>query len=124
MNKLLLFTLLLLAGMLMLPGFSSKDAGKFKIPKKVNAIIQAKCYGCHSNDGKNQRPKEKLNWDELANLPADQQVAKLQSIQSVLAEGSMPPARFLEKMPDKKLTDKENASMKKWAAKAIRKASK
>ncbi len=111
---------LLVAAMLLLPTFGAKDSRPIKIPKKVNAIIQAKCYGCHSNDG-NQRPKDKLNWDALNGLSAEQQRAKLESILSVLQEGSMPPARFLEKNADKKLTEKETARLKKWATKAARK---
>lgn len=117
MKKLTTCTLFLFAGMLLLPAFAPEDAGKLKFSKKVNAIIQDKCYGCHSTDSKNQRPKDKLNWDELASLPADQQAEKLEKIQKVLEKGSMPPDRFLERQPDKKLTDKETDCMQKWAKK-------
>lgn len=123
MKKTFQLAALLLVAALALPGFVGVDAAKFKMPKKVNAIVQAKCFGCHSNDSKAQKAKDKLNWEDLATLPHDQQLEKMKSIVKVLGEGSMPPARFLEKMPDKKLTDKEMATMNKWASKLVKKLS-
>jgi len=117
MKKSITCVLLLFGGLFLLPAFTAEGGGKLKISKKVDAIFQAKCYGCHNTAGKNNRPKEKLNWDDLASLPAGQQAEKLAAIQKVLEKGSMPPERFLEGNPDKKLTDKETARMKKWAAK-------
>ncbi|MBK8969108.1 MAG: heme-binding domain-containing protein [Saprospiraceae bacterium] len=124
MKKCITVTLFLFCGLLLLPAFTAEGGGKLKIPKKVDAVFQAKCYGCHNNESKNNRPKDKLNWDTLPSLPADQQAEKLAAIQKVLEKGSMPPDRFLEKQPDKKLTDKETANMKKWAVKMAKRVSK
>ena len=41
-------------------------AAKLKYPKKVNAIIQEKCYGCHSPEGKGDKAKQKLMWYDCA----------------------------------------------------------
>lgn len=122
MKKTLQLSALLLAAFLLLPGFMAKPKPYF--PKKVNAIIQAKCYGCHSADGKSQKAKDKLMWDDLAGMAKEQQLEKIQSIQKVLEKGSMPPEKFLEKMPEKKLTDKETAALAKWAGKTAKKLSK
>lgn len=124
MQRTLQLGLLLLAAFILLPGFMAGGDSTFKIPKKVNAIIQNKCYGCHSAEGKSQKAKDKLNWDELAALPAEQQVEKIKGIQKVLEKGSMPPEKFLEKMPEKKLTEKESAAMSKWASKMVKKLGK
>lgn len=124
MQKTFQLALLLLVTLVVLPSFITSDAPSLKIPKKVNAVIQDKCYGCHSNDSKAQKAKDKLNWDSLTSLSKDEQLEKMQDIKGVLEEGSMPPGRFLEKMPEKKLTDKESAAMKKWAAKSVKKLSK
>lgn len=128
MKKMLTFLPVLLLGLLFLPGHSTPDlpeadaAGpKLKYSKKVNAIVQNKCYGCHSPQGRSDKAKEKLMWDDLPTLSPQEQSEKLKGIQHVLEEGSMPPARFLEGNPDKKLTDKEAASMKKWADKMAKK---
>lgn len=115
---------LLFFSILLLPSFTPDDGGKLKIPKKVNAIFQNKCYGCHNTESKGKKASDKLNWDNLATLAPEEQLAKMKSIQEVLKEGAMPPGRFLEKNPDKKLTDKETATLKKWADKAVKKLSK
>ncbi len=106
-----------------LPG-DEPAAASLKYPKKVNATIQAKCYGCHSPEAKSDKAKNKLNWDLLPEMTAAEQSQKLESIVKVLEEGKMPPAKFLEREPDKKLSAAETARMKKWAEKARRKASK
>jgi cytochrome c553 len=95
-----------------------------KFPKKVDAIIKNKCYGCHSADGKSDKAKEKLMWDDLASLKPAMLGEKLKGISHVLGEGSMPPAKFVEKMPEKKLTEAETSVMTKWASKMSKMASK
>ncbi len=101
----------------------SEDIG-LKMPKKVDAIIQNKCYGCHSANGKSDKAKEKLMWDELTSMNPSQQVEKLKAIGKVLSEGAMPPKKMVEKMPEKKLTEKETKIMSKWASKGASKLSK
>lgn len=122
MTKTIQLCFLLLVSFLLLPGFSEKPKPYF--PKKVNAIIQAKCYGCHSADSKAQKAKDKLMWDDLAGMEKGAQLEKIQAIQKVLEKGSMPPEKFLEKMPEKKMTDKETKAMKKWADKTAKKLAK
>jgi uncharacterized membrane protein len=123
MQKTIQLATVLLVSVVLLSGFMAGDASKIKMSKKVDAIIQSKCYGCHSNEGKSDKVKEKLNWDVLSTLPMDQQLAKMKNIHEVIEKGTMPPDKFLEKMPEKKLTDKETATLKKWASKTIKKLS-
>ena len=119
MYKSLTSVLILLAIAISFFGFrSTVDAPpELKIPKKVNAIIQDKCYGCHSPEGRSDKAKDKLMWDDLTGLSMSDQAMKLSAISKVLDEGTMPPAKMLERMPEKKLTDKEMKVMSKWAAK-------
>ena len=67
---------------------------------------------------------EVKNFDELSTLSPDKQLEKMKDFASVVEEGSMPPSRFLENNPDKKLTDDEVAKLKKWTSKAVKKLSK
>ena len=98
--------------------------GKFKIPKKVNAVILDKCYGCHNPNARGDKSKAKLDWDGLAGLSMADQAMKMKDIAKVLEEGSMPPKMFLDRSPDKKLTDSETALLSKWANKMAGKLSK
>ena len=125
------FVIVLLAG-LVLQGFTGSnglaafdDAGpSVKFPKKVDAVIKNKCYGCHSAEGKSDKAKAALMWDDLASLEPSMQSDKFKAISKVLSEGSMPPKMMVEKMPEKKLTDVESALMSKWAMKTAKKVGK
>ena len=119
--------ILFLFGGMMLQSYStiSTEAPPgVKFPKKVDAIIKNKCYGCHSAEGKSDKAKDKLMWDDLASMKPAMLAEKLKGITHVLDESSMPPAKFLEKMPEKKLSETETLVMSKWAAKMSKKAAK
>lgn len=130
MKRVLTLTFLLLLGFVFLqsnvnsPEEAAAAKPKFKYSKKVNAVIQEKCYGCHSEQGRSDKAKEKLMWDNVPGMDADGQAHILEEILEVVEEGSMPPSRFLENNPDKKLTDDEKALMEKWAGKMQKKISK
>jgi uncharacterized membrane protein len=108
-------------------GFNSPDRPEpqadngFTIDAKVKPIIDAKCLGCHSADSKNEKAKEKLIWANLSTMEKKAVASVLDEMVEVLEKGEMPPAKFLERFPDKKLTDKETKSLKKWADKSASK---
>lgn len=106
--------LLLLIGML-LSSTAEAPPRKFKFSKKVDSIVQSKCYGCHSENGRGQKAKDKLMWDDLAGLSKADRIKKMEKIQAVVEKGAMPPKRLVEKKPELKLTDKETKALKKWA---------
>lgn len=108
---LLLFTVLLLSSTAEAP------PPKFKFTKKVDTIVQSKCYGCHSEKGRGQKAKDKLMWDDLAGMSTEDRVKKMELIQGVVEKGAMPPKRMVERKPELKLTDKETKALKKWAKK-------
>lgn len=126
MKKAILLLLPLFCIALLSATFSPEPsaAKPIKFSKKVDAVIQAKCFGCHSNGGKSDKAKGKLNWEELSGLDQAMQLEKMQLISGVLDEGAMPPARMVESKPEMKLTDQETATLKKWSSKYIKKLSK
>lgn len=132
MKKMLGFFVLVLIAAFVLPAFTGFDGHDsfddappaIKFSKKVDAVIKDKCYGCHSAEGKADKAKAALMWDDLAGLDGGMQAEKLKAISKVLSEGSMPPKMMVEKMPEKKLTEKESALMSKWATKSAKKVAK
>lgn len=132
MKKMLGFLVLVLIAAFVLPAFTGFDGQDsfddappaIKFSKKVDAVIKDKCYGCHSAEGKADKAKAALMWDDLAGLDGGMQAEKLKAISKVLSEGSMPPKMMVEKMPEKKLTEKESALMSKWADKSAKKVTK
>ncbi|PHN03736.1 heme-binding domain-containing protein [Flavilitoribacter nigricans] len=96
---------------------SSKTASmeKFEYTAAVNSIVQDKCYGCHSADGRSDKAKQALMWDNVPTMTADEQAHILDEIMEVTSERKMPPSRFVESRPEKALTDEEIATFQKWA---------
>ena len=124
MNKLLGCAAFLIMTVLILPGYVNPNPGMTaKFPKKLESTIQDKCYGCHSPEGRSQKAKDALQWDELQNLSMSEQLVKYAAIQKVIHEGTMPPKGMVERNPAMKLTDQENANLESWASKMLRKTS-
>jgi uncharacterized membrane protein len=86
-------------------------------PAEIKAIIDNKCYGCHSVKGESDDAKEALMWDNLPALTKAKQVAGLDAIIEVLEDGTMPPKDVIEKWPDAKISDAEAKALKAWAEK-------
>lgn len=85
------------------------------IPDNVNKIIEKSCFGCHNTDSKNDKAKEKLDFKAYESLDQKTKIHALGEIAKTVGESEMPPAKFLEKFPDKKLTDDEKKILIDWA---------
>lgn len=103
---------------------TSSDAKAPAMPDNVKSIIEKSCFGCHNTDSKNDKAKEGLDFKKFDSLSKQQMIHALKEIGETIEENEMPPAKFLEKFPDKKLTDTEKKVLLDWAkseAKAIMK---
>ncbi|UCS94909.1 heme-binding domain-containing protein [Echinicola marina] len=123
MKKLFLLPLAAIIGLLFFQGTQKSElssnpelevAGK-KIPKKVMAVVDQKCYGCHNPDARSEKAKSKLDWDALQTLSKSEQSEAKDKIYEVLSEGNMPPRKFLENKPEGKLSEDELALLMKWS---------
>jgi uncharacterized membrane protein len=85
------------------------------MPDDVKAVIEKSCFGCHNTDSKNDKAKDKLDLKTLGDLDKPKMIHALKEISEVVEENDMPPAKFLEKFPDKKLTDDEKKLLMNWA---------
>ena len=85
------------------------------MPDNVKAIIEKSCFGCHNTDSKNDKAKEKLDLKTLGDLETPKMIHAFKEINEVLGENEMPPAKFLEKFPDKALTEVEKKTLMDWA---------
>jgi hypothetical protein len=88
-----------------------------KIPENVKAIIDKSCFGCHNTSSRNEDAKEDLDFKKLDGLSFIKKISAYKHIGEVVEENEMPPKRFLEKKPEKKLTDKEKEILIAWAKK-------
>ena len=92
-----------------------KSAGKVEYPEAVKKVIDAKCFGCHSPEGRSDKAKEALNWTTLTNLEKAPMVSKLDKVIEVLDKSEMPPQKMIERNPDAKISDADKKLLKDWA---------
>jgi len=92
-----------------------KAAATTEYPEAVKKVIDSKCLGCHSPEGRSEKAKEKLNWTTLMGLEKSVQVSKLDKIVEVLDKGEMPPKKMVEMHPEAKISDADAKILKDWA---------
>lgn len=89
----------------------------YKFPKKVKAVIDKSCYGCHSENGRSDDAKDALRWDLMQEYDKAKLVSVMDEIIEVIEKHEMPPEKFLAKKPEVKPTNKEYEILTKWADK-------
>ena len=87
----------------------------FTYPENIKAIIDNKCYSCHSLKGESEDARDVLMWDDLPTLSKVMQIATLDAIIGTLDEGTMPPETEVKNKPDAQLTDEEFTLLRDWA---------
>ena len=89
---------------------------KIEIPDNVQKILDNSCMGCHNSDSKNTKGKNKLNFDKLDALKTYKAIGKYTDIAEVVKEGDMPPKKFLQKYPERALSDDDKTILSAWAS--------
>jgi len=84
-------------------------------PEAVKKVIDSKCLGCHSPEGRSDKAKEALNWTTLMGLEKSVQVSKLDKVIEVLEKGEMPPKKMIEMHPEAKISEDDSKILKDWA---------
>jgi len=84
-------------------------------PEAVKKVIDSKCFGCHSPEGRSEKAKEKLNWTTLMGLEKSVKVSKLDKIIETLDKGEMPPKKMVEMHPEAKISEADSKILKDWA---------
>lgn len=91
-----------------------QDQAGITFPENVKAIIDAKCMGCHKPDARNEKAREKLQWEKVAKMNKEEQEHLIDELFEVLEDGKMPPAKAVERRPEMKLTDEETKTLIAW----------
>lgn len=82
-------------------------------------IFKNSCVGCHSDQSRG-KAKEFMNLSEWDKLSLKQQAKAGKHMAKEVKKGLMPPAGFLEKVPNAALTDNQKTELITWA-KSIKK---
>jgi mono/diheme cytochrome c family protein len=86
-----------------------------KWPEEVKAILDGTCYGCHTDDNGSEKSRNALNFSKWEDYKLTKKIGKLNDISEVLKEKKMPPKKYIEKFPDKALSDKQIGVITNWA---------
>jgi hypothetical protein len=95
----------------------------FEIPDNAMKVIDKSCYGCHNSESPNEKGKKKLQFDKLGDLKTYKLVGTLTDIADVVANGDMPPEKFLNKKPEATPTAVEKKLLVDWAEGTAKKLS-
>ncbi len=86
-----------------------------EFPENVAKILKVHCNDCHVSTSKSDKAKKKLSFDKWNDLNMLKKTGKLNDIIEVVKEGEMPPEKYLNHYPDKKLTEEQTKTLVKWA---------
>lgn len=121
MKKLKLFTtifvLLLFVSTVLKASEKTPVKGEITMPENIKAIVDKSCFGCHNTDSRNEDAKEDLDFKTLNGLTKVQQIGALRHIGEVLEKSEMPPKQFLERFPDRALSEEESNLLAEWVKK-------
>lgn len=101
---------------------SFKDAPEIsekELPEQVKSIIDQSCFQCHNADSQNEKAREALDFKSLDGLSKVKKITALKEIAEVVEKGEMPPKKFLERYPDKNLTEEQTKILSDWSKKEI-----
>ena len=86
-----------------------------EIPEDVNQILVSSCYDCHNPEGKNEDAKKAVIFEQWDDYKLTKKISVLNDIVEVIGKDKMPPEKYLEFKPEKKLTEEQKEKVLKWA---------
>ncbi len=95
----------------------SQEGDQF--PEDVAKILKVHCMDCHVTASKNDKAKDKLNFDNWNKLNMLKKTGKLNDIVETVKDKEMPPEKYINHYPDKKLSDEQINTIVKWADKTM-----
>ncbi len=93
--------------------------GGDQFPEDVAKILKVHCMDCHVTASKNDKAKKKLNFDNWDELNMLKKTGKLNDIIETVKDGEMPPEKYINHYPDKKLSDEQVNTLVNWAEKTM-----
>jgi hypothetical protein len=108
--------LILLGGMglLLLMSFNQGRTSPEAFPEEIGAILKSSCYDCHTSSAKSEDAKKAVQFDLWEDYRLTKKVGLLGKIGEIVEEGKMPPKKYLEHKPDRKLTEDQKKQLLEW----------
>lgn len=113
-NKIILIVLVA-GGFILLQSLILKKRADLNPPEEVQKVLESSCYDCHTSAGRNEDAKKALNFEEWDGYRLTKKISVLDKITEVIEEDKMPPGKYLEFKPDRKLDSAQKELILKWA---------
>ena len=76
-----------------------------QIPEEVSTILVTSCHDCHTTGARSEDALKAVNFSEWEEYRASKKVAVLGDICKMVEEAKMPPEKYLNNHPEKKLSE-------------------
>jgi len=100
-----------------LPNVQKQEIPDLGFPNDVMDILKSKCLNCHVTTSKNEDAKDELDFLKWNEYSPFMKVGKLNDICEIISKGKMPPEKYLNRFPEKKLTDAQVKILCTWTKK-------
>ena len=117
MKKQIVVVLLGGMGLLLFLSFNQGNRADDVFPEEIGAILKSSCLGCHNAEARSEDAKKAVQFDQWNDFRVTKKIGILEKMGEVLEEGKMPPEKFLEKNPDKKLSKEQQKLLVDWTKK-------
>ena len=87
------------------------------IPEEIGAILKSSCYDCHSSEARSEDAKKAVQFDLWDEYRVTKKIGILGKVGEMVEEGKMPPKKYLENKPDRKLTEDQKKQVLDWTKK-------
>jgi len=84
-------------------------------PEEIMKIVINSCYDCHSTESESQMAKIILDFYKWDEYKTSKKVQLLNKMDEAINDKIMPPKKYLDKNPEKVLTDEQIELFSKWA---------
>lgn len=93
----------------------NKPTKSATMPDAVKEVIENSCFGCHNTESKNEDGKEALDFKKLESLSKIKLIHAYKEIGEVVEENKMPPKKFLQRFPEKALSEDDKKLLINWS---------
>ena len=84
------------------------------IPDEISTILKTSCYDCHSTAKGSEKPLKAVDFEQWDQYRLSKQIGLLGDIGKMVEKGKMPPGKYLENKPDRKLSESQVKLLADW----------
>lgn len=108
--------LILVIGILFIgfQSFNPEPPSEGVFPDEISAILESSCYDCHTGAKGSEKSLKAVDFEQWDQYRLTKQIGLLGDIGEVVEKGKMPPEKYLENKPDRKLSEAQIKLLADW----------